>query len=94
MAQRVQISCINKKEHYNPHERIINIGGLNSNGTRWKISQADAIQYIENGTFSFYVSVGGYTTDVIIALHNGNKYLKTKPDSTGKDNLLSLPECP
>lgn len=94
MAQRVQVSCINKSDRYNPHERIKNIGGINADRTRWKFTQAQAIGYIESGTYSFFVSVGGYTTDVIIAVHNGNKYLKTNPDATGKDNLLSLPECP
>ncbi|MCX6142463.1 MAG: DUF3892 domain-containing protein [Ignavibacteriales bacterium] len=94
MAQRVQVSCINKREHYNPHERIINIGGVNPNGNRWKRSQPKAIESIEDGTYDFFVSVGGYTTDVIVARHEGHKYLKTKPDATGKDNLLNLPECP
>lgn len=93
MAQRVQVTCINKREHYNPHERIINIGGVNSDGSRWKMSQPKAIESIENGTYNFFVSVAGYTTDVIVATHQGNKYLKTQPDATGKDNLLSLPEC-
>lgn len=94
MAQRVQVSCINKSDRYNPHERILNIGGINNNNTRWKMSQSQAIQYIEDGTYAFFVSVGRYTTDVVIGIHNGNKYLKTNPDSTGRDNLLSLPECP
>jgi len=94
MAQRLQVSCINKREHYNPHERIINIGGLDALGSRWKLSQPNAIEYVENATYSFYVSVGGYTIDVIVATHSGHKYLKTKPDATGKDNLLNLPECP
>ncbi len=88
MAQRLQVTCINKREHYNPHERILFIGG-----TGWKHSQQDAIVYLRNDSYSYYVSVGGYTVDVEIALHNGNPYLKTKPDATGKDNLLNLPEC-
>ena len=94
MATRKQVSCINKRgDHYNPHERIINIGGVLA-GIRWKYSQADSISYIEKGVYNFYVSVGGYTTDVIVATHMGNKYIKTQPDITGKDNLLALPDCP
>ena len=50
MATRLQVSCINKRgDHYNPHERIINIGGV-SGGQRWKFSQSLAISYIENGS--------------------------------------------
>ena len=92
--QRVRVSCINKLDRYNPHERIQYIGGVNADGTRWKLSQQQAIQDIENYKYSFYVQVGIYETDVIIKTHNGNKYLTTVPDNTGKDNLLSLPECP
>ena len=94
MAQRVQVSCINKREHDDPHERIINIGGINPSGNRWKRSQARAIESIEDGTYDFFVSVGRYSTDIIVATHEGHKYLKTIPDARGNDNLLSLPECP
>jgi hypothetical protein len=31
---------------------------------------------------------------VIVAVHNGHKYIKTKADGIQPDNLLSLPECP
>ena len=39
------------------------------------------------------MSAGGVSVDVIVASHNGNKYLKTKNDGLQPDNLLSLPEC-
>ena len=94
MSQRVQVSCINKSDRNNPHERILNIGGINNNNVPWKMAQPQAIGYIEKGTYSFFVKAGGKTTDVVIGVHKGNKYLKTNPDATGKDNLLELPECP
>ena len=85
---RLQITCINKSDRFNPHERIINVGG---NGFRF--SQKDAIDCIEKHVHTFFVSVGLGTADVVIATHNGNKYLKTVPDKIQADNLLSLPEC-
>ena len=94
MATRVRVQCINKREHYNPHERILFIGGVNPDGGRWKLSQPEAIKAIQDGTYSFFVHTGVYTVDVEVAYHEGHPYLKTKPDSTGKDNLLALPECP
>jgi len=95
MAQRVEVSCINKSDRTNAHERILNIGGQNSDGTRWKMSEDEAIAHIENGKYSFYVSKGGNTVDVIVAVSRyGNKYLKTQPDGEQPNNLLSLPECP
>ncbi len=94
MAKRTRIRCINKSDRYNPHERIQNVGGINADGARWKQSQQQTIREIESGEWQFYVSEGGRTVDVIVAIHNGNKYIKTTADGVQPDNLLSLPECP
>ena len=90
----LQIDCINKTDRYNPHERILNIGGFNPGATtRWKITQPQAIAYIESREHSFYTVVGGVRANVIVAVHNGNKYIKTENDDLQPNNLLSLPEC-
>ncbi len=95
MTSRHQVRCINKTDRYNPHERIQNVGGVNDNGTPWKLAETEAIAGIERGEWNFFVSVNGRTVDVIIALSRfGHKYLKTEADGEQPDNLLSLPECP
>jgi hypothetical protein len=95
MASRVEIRCINKTDRYNPHERIRNVGGVNGDGARWKTTEVEAIAGIESDKWSFYVSRGGHTVDVIVARSPyGHKYLKTVADGQQPDNLLSLPECP
>ena len=95
MATSVRVMCINKSDRLNPHERILYIGGSNSDGSRWKLSQQDAIKNIEDGKFSFYVMVANKSVNVIVAKSQfGNKYLKTEADGEQPDNLLSLPECP
>jgi hypothetical protein len=96
MAATVQVQCINKADRYNAHERIRSIGGRNADGTRWKLSQPDAIAYVEDGTYSFYVArPAGDTVWVVVAVSAaGNKYLKTQADGDQPNNLLSLPECP
>ena len=59
MAINVQIQCINKIDRQNPHERIINIGGVRSDGVHWLRSQQQAIQDIESKTYAYWVHVGG-----------------------------------
>lgn len=88
-----QVTCIKKQDHFDPRRRITAIGGQYLNGARWTMSEDDAIRAIENRTESFFVSVKGQTADVIVAIHEGRKYLKTRPDGEIPDNLLSLPEC-
>ena len=95
MADQVQISCINKSDRFNPHERILSVGGVNGDSKRWKLSQPEAIAGIEAGRWRFWVHAGGKSVWVIVAVSRfGNKYLKTEADGEQPDNLLSLPECP
>jgi hypothetical protein len=93
MTDTAEIKCINKSDRYNAHERITHVGGYGNK--QWKITQQEAIDYIEDGTWRFFVMVNGLRADVIVAVSRwGNKYIKTVSDGEQPDNLLSLPECP
>lgn len=95
MATSVEIRCINKSDRYDAHERIQNVGGVNGNGTSWKLTQQAAIEGIEQGTWSFFVRRNGLVVMVVVAVSRfSNKYLKTQADGEQPNNLLSLPECP
>ena len=89
-----QVKCIKKRgNHYDPHERIEGIGGVDG-GTRWYRAEDAAIRDVEADSHAYYVSENGRSVWVIIAKHNGRKYLKTETDHYLWDNLLALPECP
>ena len=45
----LQVTCIVKREHHNPHERIQFIGGIIATG-RWRHSELQAIVNIHKGT--------------------------------------------
>lgn len=94
MGSRHEVKCVNKSDRTNPHERITHIGGMNADGTNWKIKQLEAIQGIESGQLEFYVNRGGRTAKVVVSTSRyGYKYIKTESDGEMPDNLLSLYEC-
>ncbi|MCA1530548.1 DUF3892 domain-containing protein [Bradyrhizobium yuanmingense] len=94
MAKRVRIRCINKTDRRSAHERIKNVGGLNSDGTRWKLSVKKTIRNLESREWEYYVEESGVTVEVIVATDGRHKYIKTTVDRIQPDNLLSLPEFP
>ncbi len=95
MATDVRILGINKSDRTNPHERIKSIGGVKVDGSRWKLSEDEAIAGIKAGTWRFWTAAGGKSVWVVIAKTSaGHEYLKTEPDGVTPDNLLALPECP
>lgn len=94
MASSYEIKCVNKSNRTSPHERITAIGGVNADGSNWKLSQEQAIAGIEQGRWKFFVKAQNRTVDVIVSVSRlGNKYLKTVADGEQPNNLLALYEC-
>jgi hypothetical protein len=87
------ITCINKQPRNDPHHRVTHVGGWRPTTGRWRMAEDEAIQAIRRGS-RFTATGGGRTVEVEVAHHEGRPYLRTRPDGTTLDNLLSLPECP
>ena len=90
-VQRRTVTFVQKAYSYDPHERIDSIGGINSDKSRWKLSQQAAIAAIEGGLDEFFVTAPDRMVKVIVTHHAGQKYLKTESDGKSPDCLLALP---
>jgi hypothetical protein len=88
-----QITCITKPDRDSTHEAIQRVGGIEENGSRFNITREQTYDHIKTGK-KFHVVVGRNDVPVIAYQINGvGKYIRTTPDATKKDNLLSLPPC-
>lgn len=91
MASRHEIKYIEKADRPSGHERITAIGGLNPNGSRWRLTHDHAIICIEAGVHRFYVKDGEQIVHVIVAISpSGHKHLTTDSDGDAPNNLLRL----
>jgi hypothetical protein len=88
----LRITCVDKVDRKNPHERILAVGG-GTLAAPWKKTQTEVINLISIGEV-FYVLVGGKRANVVVDRHNGREYIRTEPDDSRQNNLLSLPPCP
>jgi hypothetical protein len=82
-----EITCI-VPDSSDSDQRIDSVGG--AWGTK---SELLVIADIEAGA-EYFVEVDGDLVDVHIDERDGHQYLRTDPDKTTANNLLSLPTCP
>ncbi|MBZ5644729.1 MAG: DUF3892 domain-containing protein [Acidobacteriia bacterium] len=92
----VQVRCSDVTDRTSADERIRAIGGVNSDGKRWKISVEDAIAHIEGGKYSFFVKRDDGRSDKIVVAKaaSGRKYLKSESDGAQPEKIIALPRCP
>ena len=96
MAGRFQIRCINKPDPSSPVEHITHVGGFGP--PQWKLDVETVINRIESkgpDHEDYFVQVGIAEANVRVVRPSGRRaYIRTTPDYTPVDNLLSLPPCP
>jgi len=80
MSILLKVQWVDQAEQADPCRRIKHIGG-SSRALQWKHSQAEAIQSIEHGHFTYYVKKDAQALKLEVGLAtNGRKYLKIPID--------------
>jgi hypothetical protein len=82
-----EITCIVPAAS-DPDERIEMIGGLG-----WRKTESYAIAEVEHFHRDYFVEVDSARVTVQVEERDGRKYLRTDPDLTAENDLLSLPAC-
>lgn len=92
----VRVKCVERSDSGTSNGYVQSIGGVNSNGKPWKTKSIEAISFIEQRRYRFFIETPeGQKTDLIVAVDGtGHKYLKTAGDKGEPLSLLSLPPCP
>jgi hypothetical protein len=88
--RRRTLSSVSRAYSSDPFERIAAIGGSNSDGTVWRLTQAAAIALIEAGSDEFHVKVDGQIVRLVVMERGGEKYLQTEREKSHPDDLLNL----
>ncbi|AKC84152.1 hypothetical protein IMCC26134_13400 [Verrucomicrobia bacterium IMCC26134] len=71
-------------------ERIDSIAGINSDRSRWSLTQTAAIAAIEAGTDEFFVTAETGPVKLVVVAHRDQKYLGTEREKSHPDDLISL----
>ena len=87
---RRAVTFISRAYSRDPLERIESIGGINSDRTHWKLSQAAAISRIEAGSDAFFVQSGDLIISLVVVTRGGEKYLQSEREKTHPDELLQI----
>jgi len=70
----VHVSCIRKRQHHNPHERIEGLGGVYK-GERWYLTEDDIIAELEKPSatrrWDFYTKVNGHVAWLLLMSAEG-----------------------
>lgn len=90
-VQRRTVTFVQKAYSLDPYERVDSIGGINSDKSRWRLSQQAAIAAIEAGQEEFFIAAPDRVVKVVVTSHAGQKYLKTDSEGPGRDSLMNLP---
>lgn len=93
MVQSLQVLTATKDHRRDPYRTITHIGGLNPDGSHWRLGIAEAIDGIRALRWEFYLlgEDGRRIWLHVTVARDGHEYLKTLDDPGVPRRLLALP---
>jgi hypothetical protein len=88
--RRRAVSAFTPAYSHDPLERIDSIAGVNSDRSRWSLTQAAAIAAIEAGTDEFFVTADGQAVKLAVLMVRDQKDLGTEREKSHPDDLMNL----
>lgn len=88
--RRRAVSSFTSAYSHDPLERIDSIAGVNSDRSRWSLTQAAAIAAIEAGTDEFFVMAESGPVKLTVVAVRDQKYLGTERGKSHPDDLVNL----
>ena len=84
---RREVKCVRQ-------DRDGDITAIGNQSKLWSpVSKDQAIRHIEWNLHSYYVNYNGNIVEVKVVREGQNKYLRTDPDNTLRNNLDELHDC-
>lgn len=88
--RRRAVSSFTPAYSHDPLERINSIAGVNSDRSRWSLTQTAAIAAIEAGTDEFFVMAESGPVKLTVVAVRDQKYLGTERGKSHPDDLVNL----
>jgi hypothetical protein len=83
MTENHMVRCVKKSG-----DVVTQVGGTNSAGKSWSMSDRDVVAGIKSGRLKFYISSGAW---IVVQQKNGRDVIEVDGDPAA---LGGLPECP
>jgi hypothetical protein len=88
--RRRAVSSFTPAYSHDPLERIDSIAGVNSDRSRWSLTQTAAIAAIEAGTDEFFVMAESGPVKLTVVAVRDQKYLGIERGKSHPDDLVNL----
>jgi hypothetical protein len=93
LQRLLEVGCTERRDPKDRDRRLGAIGGVHRDGSTWRLPLDEAVAAVEQGTVFFVRTPGVGGQEVAIAGRAPRRHLRSIPDRSRLNNLLSLPSC-